>query len=438
MSLQSMYSVLQGDQQLFGLAMGVYDLAMIAVAPGAAYYVDKTDMCIYMGIGQGNADAWKVVIVARAIMGIGSVNIMVGSTYITKHTTFKSRNGVLGTYQQFQTLGRMVGPMIGFLFLWLPFPTPTSGTATLLFNFYTMNGWLMTFLSVLGLVIVLVMFRNDNVPTVKDDRPPFDFKHCAKGPGSLFYKVCINVVVIFFVGYVAYGIVSQLFGFAAAQFKVIHDQYDLWIPFTGLGAGAMSGAIIWRRIAKALRETHPRQETAWACLGLVFSIIVPFCFILYSPPTSPADLLYAGSVLVGLSQVITLGNMEVVFSKQITQHGDEVGSSVAVLFSIYSITLAASRFAGPFITAFIIPIADTATGGGKPCLTSTGEFNVTSTCCFLPSGFQTSTCELLNVDIYIPVLAAVVIAASSLGIYYLSVIVDYTGHENYGAVDSGA
>ena len=140
----------------------------------------------------------------------------------------------------------------------------------------------------------------------------------------------------------------------------------------------------------------------------------------------PPGALYAGTVLLGLSQVIVYGNMEVVFSKQITQHIHEVGDSgQAAIFSIYGIINSFARFLGPLITGFVLPIGDTATGGGAPCLTKAGAFNPQSTCCFTPSAFIVTTCEVVNINVYVPILIAISCVAVALGWWYLAVVVDY-------------
>jgi hypothetical protein len=450
MSLQPLYYIVGGDPGLYGLCLGIYDLSFIVCAPFCALFLSRTNQYMTVFVASmilsmiGNvlysmvvyfcfsttlsSNAWIFLFISRAIMGAGSVNIIAGSTYITNHIKFDDRMGAMGTYQNFQVVSRLVGPMIGFLFLALPFPTATSSGVIQVFNFYTMNGWLMAIVSLFGLFGVFWYFSPSNMPKLEGDRMEgkyFDAWNAPKGRNTLFQKILINSVLVIIFGFVDYSILGQLFAFGTSQFHVVATQYDLWQPFVGVGAGALAAAIVWRRIAK--RWDHPAQETIWCMIGLALGFGVPFFFVNYGgvySTTSPPALLYIGTTLIGLSQTLSFSNLEVIFSKQLTQHLDEVANSIGTMFSLYGISQSFARFLGPFVTGFIIPIHDSATNS-NPCYDATGQFNASSTCCFTPSGFTTTTCELLNVDIWLPILVVISSFATALGFYFTCVTVDY-------------
>ena len=230
------------------------------------------------------------------------------------------------------------------------------------------------------------------------------------------------MILIF--GFVDFAILSQLFAFGAVQFQVIATQYDVWKPFVGVGAGAAGAVLIFRRFISRFTN-RPHQELDWGLVGLLLSFTVPWFFVSYQGPavTSPSALMYVGTVLLGISQVLCFTNFEVIFSKQLTQHVSEVGNSVGTMFALYGISLSLSRFLGPFVTGFLLPIVNFE-NGLAPC-TGVNGFDPNSTCCFQTHGFQTKTCELQNVNVWVPILIGLSAIAVSLGIWLLCSMVSY-------------
>jgi len=167
----------------------------------------------------------------------------------------------------------------------------------------------------------------------------------------------------------------------------------------------------------------------WASLGIAIGFAAPFFYIWYNAPApSPGALMYVGAVTLGVSQLLAFSNLEIVLSKQITQHRDEVGSSVARVSMLHGLTLAAARFVGPFFMAFVIPIFDTVTNAAPQCgLVEVGGGGalVNSTCCIAPQGFDTATCSMENVNVVIPIFVGVQVLSCAMGLVYLFKIVDY-------------
>ena len=60
------------------------------------------------------------MLVARGIMGLGSSALIIGSSFFTATTTMADRFEALGAYRVAQTQARMLGPMVGLAFVWLP------------------------------------------------------------------------------------------------------------------------------------------------------------------------------------------------------------------------------------------------------------------------------------------------------------------------------
>jgi hypothetical protein len=195
-----------------------------------------------------------------------------------------------------------------------------------------------------------------------------------------------------------------------------------------LAVGAAAAILVWRRIAK--RWDNPTQEKVWSALGILLGFAVPWFFVWWAEPSaSPPALLYVGVGLLGAAQVLVLGSMEVIFSKQLTQHYLEVGSSSSAMFAIYGMSTSFARFLGPFVTGFVIPIVDST--GAPVCHTSTnattGVVSLSSTCCISPAEYVVSTCVLQSINVYMPILIAISGLAGAVGLYYLVRVVDYSG-----------
>jgi MFS family permease len=282
---------------------------------------------------------------------------------------------------------------------------------------------------VIGMILVCVLFR-DHKPEADDvAMPRFNVKNANKGPGSLFFNSGINVFMLFVFGVAQWGITSQLFSFAAAQYKLIATQYNIWISFIGVGAGAMGFSIFWRRVAKRLRQDHPTQELQWTLLGATLSVGAMVCFLNYTGGSvaPPSGLFYAGTVLLGLSTTCFYANSELIYSKQLTQYTAEVGSSVGMFYSVYGIAASLARFLGPFLAGFTMVIANAAENNAAPCVDSQGAFDVNSTCCFTPTSFSTSTCEILNVNIWVGLSIGIAVTMWALTWWYTTRLVNYHG-----------
>jgi len=97
-------------------------------------------------------------------MGFGSATLITGLTYITKFTTMKQRFGAVGSYRIAQTIARMIGPSIGFIFVGLPDPVKDKSVILNLFNFFTMPGWLSAVLGFVSIFLVMRWFCDEAVP----------------------------------------------------------------------------------------------------------------------------------------------------------------------------------------------------------------------------------------------------------------------------------
>lgn len=131
MSIQAFYYSLQGPQHLYGLTFGAYDLTGMLVAPFFGWWSDSTkkfkNQFLTGGMVNvvGNliyafsflAGKWYMMLIARLVAGIGEATLGLGSSYIASTTTLEGRQVALMKYRVSQSMARMFGPFIGYIFL---------------------------------------------------------------------------------------------------------------------------------------------------------------------------------------------------------------------------------------------------------------------------------------------------------------------------------
>lgn len=127
-SIQAFYYILEGPENLYGLAVGIYDILQLLAAPLFGIWSDrygyKAPLCVgVLCTSAGNllyamlfvihheanaSTGWPWMLVARGIMGIGSAAITCGTAFLTSHTSMTRRFEALGSYRAYQSIARMV------------------------------------------------------------------------------------------------------------------------------------------------------------------------------------------------------------------------------------------------------------------------------------------------------------------------------------------
>mmetsp|Transcript_8649 Transcript_8649/g.18983 ORF Transcript_8649/g.18983 Transcript_8649/m.18983 type:complete len:590 (-) Transcript_8649:872-2641(-) len=446
MSIQAFYYILKGKASLYGLAVGIYDLGQVSFAPIFSSWADKTKsyrapfaMGIFLQmvgnliyallfyIQKENPDnedlGWQLMIGARLIAGCGSAVLNLGSAYITTHTNLRDRFGALGSYRIWQSFARMVGPFVGFVFIGLPTPdldsTGTTGTAEMLFNFYTIPGWVAVFFCFITLILLAFLFK-DGVEGKDMDYDvqllhSFSLKTSKIKPGSFLFGILVNTFVHLTFGFVNWALIFQFFGFGFAQFKVINQQTDIWKPYTALGAGSLFALYFWKFVTPKLGTRFP--ELIYSEIGAACIFAATFMFYEWSGigVTEPVALMYVGSALTGLSTTWFFTNQEISYSKQLTWSVEEVGTSINRFMGLYGAIGAFARFLGPFVAGYAFAIRDTS--GADMC--------VVSTCCLEPDNYQNATCEFDGSQVFVPILIAISFICLVLQIWYDRQLLSY-------------
>ena len=358
MSIQPYYIFLEGPERLYGLTFGCYDIAQMVAVPIFARFVDRTQRfqdCFVIGIGLtviGNLlyallfviqnatgldnSGWVLMIIARFVMGFGSATLITGLTYITKYTTMKQRFGAVGSYRVAQTIARMFGPMVGFLFVALPDPAPTASIWLNMFNFFTMPGWFSAILGVVCIICVRRWFRDSSVPVPKSQACSNKLFVWNFQEGGILRSTSYAFCITFVFSMIQWTITSNMFAFATGLFHVVEKQVseprakrarskltlnimqvDLWKPWTGYGIGALSASRGWKYIGNHYGEKIKYLEKKFAMLGAVLIVGGGLFFIRYSTyavgSNSHPSIMWFGTCILGLGVIFFQTNMEVVY-----------------------------------------------------------------------------------------------------------------------------
>ncbi|GAB4814374.1 hypothetical protein N2152v2_001420 [Parachlorella kessleri] len=434
MALQPLYYLVQGRQSLYGLTFGSYDLSSALWAPAFGLWSDRTSTFrrqVLLGAllnAAGNfvyaftvlVDGWYMMLIARLVAGIGAATLGLGGSYLTKTTTLEERQLKLGRYRITQNVARMAGPFVGYAFLGLPEVTPNSSTALKLFNWYTISGWVAGFLVLLLLPLIWAWFLDpteDNEHLVQHEKLVEGVTQSAPERAAQFKRLTVMWLTLnFFTIFSAMSFYSNLFGLFAGQYHQVNSQTENWKTFIGVGIGAITAAISYRRAIRLFpRFADERPLTLVGNWGIFASwmMTIPYKGKEWVPP--PA-LFYAASGVMGFSVVLSLTTMETFFSKKVTQYRDVVKDRVSSWLGVYYMVTAFGRFAGPLIIGAVTRMA-TPDGDSHVCTQFSDDY---STClgpadqqCIVLGKSPPAYCEeyyvqgcvLYNAQIYYPIMA---------------------------------
>ena len=348
---------------------------------------------------------WYMMLIARLVAGVGAGALGLGASYCSQTTTVDQRQRRLVTYRTSQSVARMVGPFIGYIFLGLPQVNSSSSTALKVFNWYTIPGWV-AFVVVAALSGLFWWMFVD--PTVENEHVVRRVEQAGEATPERrreFYSFCgIWMGLVFFATMLQFGYYSNLFAVFAGQYHAINDQYDQWKVFLGIAGGACAASVTYRVGVKALPrifdERYVAMATSWLFMGAVL-LVVP-----YGGATSvPVEAtFYASTAMFGLGVVMFGPSVEIILSKKVTQYQDVVGDNIAKILGVFYMAHASGRFAGPLILAAVTFIATpsgqthycangygTDSSGNPICLGDTD-----TSCAIFPDIYYVEGCVLKN------------------------------------------
>jgi len=307
MSIQPLYYIVGGHDNLYGLVYGSYDLAGMLLVPVFAYLtihvlksfkrplalggiVNALGNLLYaftMLIGN-----WWPMLVGRFIAGAGASTLAIGSGYISRTTKLEERQDKLGAYRIYQNIARVIGPFVGYFFLGLPEVDSTSSTALKLFNWYTMPGWL-AFVVVLFMTAIFLWFfvepTKENKHLLEEQLVPQEDAMTEEQIRRLsnFQKLRYWWLPLSFSSlFSSTAQMSNLFALFAATFKGVANQQDNWKTYIGVGVGAIVGGMSFRigirKFPKIFDERYIILVTNWL-LFTSWMLTIPWNGLTYVP-----------------------------------------------------------------------------------------------------------------------------------------------------------
>jgi len=366
----------------------------------------------------------------------------------------------LGAYRAWQTLARMVGPMIGFAFLGLPAGVgPDAALAVKLFNFYTVPAWIATGLGLFATIFTLRYFSEaaSHSPTLAScEQQPQERQPFSLATRSLALPIGTSLAINLVWGAAFWSVNAQLFGFGAATFRVINSQNDIWKPFTGLGVGSIGGVWLWKKLSKHL-GTPSGIEKKWASLGLLFGVASFALFINYDGGSAVPDewRLYMGTAMLGASATWWNANNIVIYSKVLTWKQAELGNSIGLVMALFAMAGAGGRALGPLISGLVMKVVvhgaqsmncdemvqppgkgDCIVAANSSLLSGGRDVSTAAQlCCISYDSYCVDGCELSNANSFLPALMGIGATMFIVNRFYA---LRLSGYEAYEAEEQDA
>ncbi|KAL4431063.1 hypothetical protein ABPG75_006319 [Micractinium tetrahymenae] len=437
-SIQALYYLMQGPKRLYGLTFSVYDLATLLAVLVYTPWSHKTGqykMPMLLGTlvaMAGNflyacvvvADRWWVILIARAISGAGSAVVYLGEPYLSSTTGSHGENDVKSVrFRGFQSAGQQIMMLVGMIFLRVNTVTEDSSTATKLFNFYTLQGWLLALL-ILFIVVPFWLWlfqdpsqENEHLEKKPEEPLPEPTPQQLAEVASLKQLFILSSFITIF-GMV--GFLSNLFGLAAGQYHTVHEQNDLFNPFLPVGLGGLGAGIVYKAAMGQSRRQLPVPPAAAderfllvLCNVFLFAawmLTIPWCGKSCRP--TPA-LFYVAASLVGVVSTLYLIAMSKFMKGKAEQHRAVVQRQGSP-FKLVGPCLLAAKFLGPLIIGLVTYMATpsgdtnvcTGTVDNDLCLPNdTSQALPQDQCIVLGDKYYVEGCVLYNAIIYYPIMA---------------------------------
>lgn len=125
-----------------------------------------------------------------------------------------------------------------------------------------------------------------------------------------------------------------------------------------VGIGAVSAAVVWKRLNKRCTGRIAELEKKYIWLGLLIGLGSFFSFISWDGQgvAPPSWAFYVGTGMLGMTPIFFFANFEIVYSKSLTWKQDIVGTHVGLMMALYGVAGAGGRFLGPFIGGCAPPL----------------------------------------------------------------------------------
>lgn len=409
-SVQELWYSLGGSNAYYGVMFGSYALAQAIISPLLGYISDLRGLKFAVMLSLivnviGNvmyglsvvSQSLNMMFFGRFIAGISAGSVTLALVYLTNTTLRETRGKSVASFKLAQAVGLLGGPTVG-MFL-VPLFSRKGDIATTLnssltvqvFNTYTTPAWLATANVVLFMLpLIKFCFKNPLAPHMA---MKFDWR---EAKGLIWHTLTLMLSV--FVGTACFwGVTSDLFTLAFGKYSLIAEQRDLWKVYISGGiAFVLAGVLIRAGIHKKF------SPAMFSILGLIFNVW-GFVLLLDYPIEDERlkNGFYFGGVALSTSGAAAFfTGVGVYYSQKITDFSDQARNRRGVFLGFFNLADSMGRFAGPALIPVFLHLRNK---GGKKCESTK---------------FDTSNCEVENINIVLAALCGILSIDLVLFVYY--------------------
>lgn len=409
LSIQELWTALEGNSNFYGFMYGSYALAQSAAAPLFGYISDirglKFTLLLSVFLNSiGNAlyslsfvaKSLNMMLIGRFIAGLGAGAICLGLVYLTNSSLREHRGKVIASYFIAQSIGFLGGPLIGMTLTAIKPPSLNStDISAQVLNSFTVSSWV-TFANGLTFLLpcICIGFKN---PMSAHMAMKFNYKDAR----LLVGHVAVQTLIIFTATACFWGVASDTFVLAFGQYRIINSQRDIWKAFVaGVISFVMTGIIIKLTIQRRISPAF------YTILGLVFQVLGFMLLLDYNINSGAPPNVWFYHVGMGLAtsgSACFFNGVGTYYSIKVTDLSYQARNRRGFFLCLFNFAEALGRFVGPCVVSIVMFIK-------KRNRQVEGECK--------PRELISNACQVTNVNIVIPVLAGVLVALLLTFIYY--------------------
>ncbi|MGB3510348.1 MAG: MFS transporter [Microcoleaceae cyanobacterium] len=265
---------------------------------------------------------WGHVLVARLIDRVGKgVRAAPRDVLITENCAANQRGQAFGLHHSLETIGEVLGPLLGFLFL-QQYVNNYRGVFAVAF-----------FPALLGVLLLLVLVKEPKVVSrQKNSQPQFTFR----GLSPIYFRY-LMAIGIFSLGNSSDAFLllrAQDLGFDGTQLLLLYSVFNLVETCLGLAAGRLSDRV----------GRRPLLVTGYLVFALVY---------LGFATAKSAEIVWVLFILYGLYSTLTRGVQKAFVADLV--HPDRRGAEIGTFYMLVGlVALPASLIAGWLYAQFSV------------------------------------------------------------------------------------
>ena len=409
LSIQELWTVLEGGRNFYGFMFGSYALAQCIVSPLLGYVSDikglKFTLLLSVLLNSvGNvlyslsfvAKSLNVMLVGRFVAGLGAGAVCLGLVYLTNTSLRENRGKVIAGYIIAQSIGLFGGPLIGMTLTGIKTPSVSSTDIFMrVLNSFTVPSWV-TFANGVAILLPCICMGFKN-PMSAHMAMKFNYKDAKE----LIRHSVVQMSILLIATACFWGVASEDFVLAFGQYHLISSEQDIWKAF-------ISGSLSFVVTGIIIRLTIQRRITPalYTIIGLAFQVFGFALLLNYNVHiTAPPHFgfYHAGMALATSGSACFFIGLGTYYSQKVTDMSYQARNRRGLFLSLLNFAEALGRFVGPCVVSVPMFIEKREDQNGSECR---------------PRELISSGCQVSNVNTVVPVLGGTLIVSVLVFIYY--------------------